>query len=114
MKSKIRWLSELESLLDSELKDEGVLLFEAKIMKQTLAQEIQLNAGGMLYTCKSSGSAGQPGGERRTGSPRRRSVAGLRGRPATLELRHGPDSYGRQQWGILDNGRKPDPAIPRE
>ena len=21
--------------------------------------------------------------------------------------------YGRQQWGILDNGRKPDPAMPR-
>src|SRR5471032_2693558 len=48
------------------------------------------------------------------GLPRHRSVAGLRGRPATLELRHGPDSYGRQQWGILDNGRKPDPAMPRE
>ncbi len=47
------------------------------------------------------------------GSPRRRSIAGLRGRSATLGLRHGPDSYGRQQWGILDNGRKPDPAIPR-
>ncbi|VDK21398.1 unnamed protein product [Anisakis simplex] len=45
--------------------------------------------------------------------PSRRSVAGLRGRPATLGLRHGPDSYGRQQWGILDNGRKPDPAMPR-
>ena len=38
----------------------------------------------------------------------------LRGRPATLELRDGPDSYGRQQWGILGNGRKPDPATPRE
>jgi hypothetical protein len=48
------------------------------------------------------------------GSPRRRRVAGLRGRSATLGLRHGPDSYGRQQWGILDNGRKPDPATPRE
>jgi len=47
------------------------------------------------------------------GPPRRRSVAGLRGWPATLGLRHGPDSYGRQQWGILDNGRKPDPAMPR-
>jgi len=45
--------------------------------------------------------------------PSLRSVAGLRGRPATLGLRHGPDSYGRQQWGILDNGRKPDPAMPR-
>src|SRR5438094_8588264 len=44
--------------------------------------------------------------------PRRRSVAGLRGRPATLRLRHGPDSYGRQQWRILDNGGNPDPAMP--
>ena len=33
---------------------------------------------------------------------------------ATLELRHGPDSYVRQQWGIFGNGRKPDPATPRE
>ena len=24
------------------------------------------------------------------------------------------DSYGRQQWGILDNGGNPDPATPRE
>src|SRR5659263_710091 len=48
------------------------------------------------------------------GAPRRRSVAGLRGRSATLGLRHGPDSYGRQQWGILRNGRKPDAATPRE
>ena len=47
------------------------------------------------------------------GLPRRRSLAGLRGWPATLELRHGPDSYGRQQWGILDNGGNPDPAMPR-
>ena len=31
------------------------------------------------------------------GSPRRRSLAGLRGWSATLGLRHGPDSYGRQQ-----------------
>ncbi len=38
------------------------------------------------------------------GPPRLRRVAGLRGRPATLGLRHGPDSYGRQQWGILRNG----------
>src|ERR1041384_6579825 len=44
---------------------------------------------------------------RGNGPPRRRSVAGLRGRPATLGLRHGPDSYGRQQWGILDNGGNP-------
>jgi hypothetical protein len=48
------------------------------------------------------------------GLPRRRRVAGLRGRPATLGLRHGPDSCGRQQWGILRNGRKPDAATPRE
>ncbi|XLT34713.1 hypothetical protein HN873_066005 [Arachis hypogaea] len=25
----------------------------------------------------------------------------------------GPDSYGRQQWGIFRNGRKPDGAMPR-
>ena len=31
-----------------------------------------------------------------------------------MELRHGPYSYGRQQWGILRNGRKPDVATPRE
>ena len=48
------------------------------------------------------------------GLPSRRSVAGLRGWTATLGLRYGPDSYGRQQWGILGNGRKPDPATPRE
>ena len=48
------------------------------------------------------------------GLPRRRSVADLRGWPATLGLRHGPNSYGRQQWGILHNGRKPDAATPRE
>src|SRR5215207_8844349 len=47
------------------------------------------------------------------GPPRHRRVAGLRGRSATLGLRHGPDSYGRQQWGILRNGRKPDAATPR-
>src|SRR5690349_18974096 len=47
------------------------------------------------------------------GLPRRRRVAGLRGRPATLGLRHGPDSYGRQQWGILRNGGNPDAATPR-
>src|SRR6202167_4419141 len=51
---------------------------------------------------------------RGNGPPRRRRIAGLRGRSATLGLRHGPDSYGRQQWGILHNGRKPDAATPRE
>ena len=29
-------------------------------------------------------------------------------------LRHGPDSYGRQQWGILHNGGNSDAATPRE
>ena len=48
------------------------------------------------------------------GLPSLRSLAGLRGWPATLELRHGPDSYGRQQWGILRNGGNPDAAMPRE
>ena len=48
------------------------------------------------------------------GSPSRRSVAGLRGWTATLGLRHGPDSYGRQQWGILHNGGNSDAAMPRE
>ena len=48
------------------------------------------------------------------GLPSLRSIAVLRGRSATLGLRHGPDSYGRQQWGILDNGGNPDPAMPRE
>ena len=43
-----------------------------------------------------------------------KSVAGLRGRTATLGLRHGPDSYGRQQWGILHNGGNSDAATPRE
>ncbi|KAD3336706.1 hypothetical protein E3N88_32225 [Mikania micrantha] len=31
---------------------------------------------------------------------------------ATLGLRLGPDSYGRQQWGNFRNGRKPDGAMP--
>ena len=47
------------------------------------------------------------------GPPRRRRVAGLRGWTARLGLRHGPDSYGGQQSGILRNGRKPDAATPR-
>jgi hypothetical protein len=42
-----------------------------------------------------------------------RSLAGLRGRSATLGLRNGP-AFFRQQCGILDNKRKFDPAIPRE
>ena len=31
-----------------------------------------------------------------------------------MGLRHGPDSYGRQQWGILHNGGNSDAATPRE
>ena len=31
-----------------------------------------------------------------------------------MGLRYGPDSYGRQQWGILGKGGNPDPATPRE
>jgi hypothetical protein len=47
------------------------------------------------------------------GLPRRRHLTGLRGWSVTLELRHGPDSYGRQQWGILHNGGNSDAATPR-
>lgn len=47
------------------------------------------------------------------GSPSRWRVADLRGCTAAMGLRHGPYSYGRQQWGILDNGGNSDPAIPR-
>jgi len=36
------------------------------------------------------------------------SLAGLKKRTATMKLRYG--SYNRQQWGILDNERKFDPA----
>ena len=53
------------------------------------------------------------GSRRGNGPPSLRRVAGLRGRPATLGLRYGPDSYGRQQWGILRNGGNPDAATPR-
>ena len=52
-------------------------------------------------------------GWRGDGPPRRRSVAGLRGRPATGGLRHGPHTCGWQQRGIFGNGRKPDRATPR-
>ena len=38
----------------------------------------------------------------------------LRGGIATLGLKQGPASLGGQQWRILDNERKFDPAIPRE
>ena len=48
----------------------------------------------------SGGARGPSACWRGNGPPRLRRIAGLRGRSATLELRHGPDSYGRQQWGI--------------
>src|SRR5512134_1261194 len=50
---------------------------------------------------------------RGNGPPRRRSVAGLRGWSATLGLRYGPDSYGRQQSRGFGNGGNPDRATPR-
>ena len=56
---------------------------------------------------------GPLGRRRGDGPPCPRWVAGLRGRSATLGLRYGPDSYGRQQWGILRNGGNPDAATPR-
>jgi hypothetical protein len=63
--------------------------------------------------CAGGGARGRLAGWRGNGSPRLRSVAGLRGWPARRGLRDGPDSCGRQQLGILGNGRKPDPATPR-
>ena len=56
---------------------------------------------------------GPLGSRRGNGPPSPRWVAGLRDRPATLGLRYGPDSYGRQQWGILRNGGNPAAATPR-
>jgi hypothetical protein len=40
-------------------------------------------------------------------------LAGLRGRPAALGLRHCPDSYGRLQSRIIRNARKRDDATLR-
>ena len=42
-------------------------------------------------------ACGALGSRRGNGPPNRRCVGVLRGRPPTLVLRHGPDSYGRQQ-----------------
>ena len=42
-------------------------------------------------------ACGALGRRRGNGPPYRRCVGVLRGRPPTLVLRHGPDSYGRQQ-----------------
>src|SRR5512133_2244441 len=72
-----------------------------------------MKAGDPQGPCADGAADGRLGSWWDKSLPSRRSVAGLRERPATLGLRHGPDSYGRQQWGILDNGRKPDPAMPR-
>ncbi len=60
------------------------------------------------------GVRGRLGSWRGKSPPSQRSIAGLRGHTATLALKHGPDSYGRQQWGILHNGGNPDAATPRE
>ena len=57
---------------------------------------------------------GPSAGRRCKGPPRLRRVPGLRGRTGALGLRYGPDSYGRQQLGILDNGGNSDPVTPRE
>ena len=59
------------------------------------------------------GGGGPSGSWWGKGPPSLRRVAGVRARPARGALRHGPHSYGRQQSGILGNGRKPDPATPR-
>src|SRR5690554_3018061 len=67
----------------------------------------------LMEAAVQGGARGLSAGWWGNGLPRRRRVAGLRGRPATLGLRHGPDSYGRQQWGILRNGREADAATPR-
>src|ERR671916_840150 len=77
-------------------------------MRFGLRMETQAKPSGAL-----GGARGLSASWRGNGPPRRRRVAGLRGWPATLGLRDGPDSYGRQQWGILRNGRKPDAATPR-
>ena len=82
---------------------------------ETPRTEVSGVKGGHCKQAIARGAARGPSASwRGKGPPRRRRVAGLRGRSATLELRHGPDSYGRQQWGILRNGRKPDAATPRE
>ncbi len=60
------------------------------------------------------GGCGLPGSWRGNSPPSLWRVAGLRGCPAAMELRHGPYPYGGQQWGILVNGRKSEPAILRE
>ncbi|XLT86570.1 hypothetical protein HN873_008323 [Arachis hypogaea] len=54
-----------------------------------------MNTGGIAYTCKSD-----------------RKWC-FQWQTATLGLRHSLDSYGRQQWGIFRNGRKPDKAMLR-
>ncbi|KAL2226452.1 UNVERIFIED_CONTAM: hypothetical protein Sindi_2003900 [Sesamum indicum] len=68
-----------------------------------------MNAGGMLNTCKSDGKwcfQWRTGDWKRLLIPRR--LRSKRRNPPEEGLAHGPDSYGRQQWGIFRNGRKPD------
>src|SRR5918911_340706 len=69
--------------------------------------------GGEMLRAAAGGACGGLAGWWGESPPRPRSVAGLRGRPATPGLRHGPDSYGRQQLGNFRTGRKPDEVTPR-
>src|SRR4051812_28621785 len=70
--------------------------------------------GGLFMKATTEGAARGPSASwRGNGSPRQRRVAGLRGRPATLELRDGPDTYGWQQSRIFLNGGNPEGATPR-
>ena len=83
--------------------------------REVIPHELAFRVGSVRKGCKPAlgGACGRLASWWGNGSPRRRSVAGLRGWPATRGLRHGPDSYGRQQQGIFRNGRKPDGATPR-
>jgi len=83
--------------------------------REVIPHELMIRVGMMRKGLRSAlgGACGRLACWWGHGLPRRRSVAGLRGWPATRGLRHGPDSYGRQQQGIFRNGRKPDGATPR-
>src|SRR5919198_1054680 len=72
-----------------------------------------LAGGGEMLRAAAGGACGGLAGWRGKGPPKLRSVAGLGGRPAPPGLRHGPDSYGRQQLGNFRTGRKPDEVTPR-
>jgi hypothetical protein len=49
-----------------------------------------------------------------TSLPSLRPLASLKKCIATSGLQQGPNSLGRQQWGILDNGLTLDPAMLNE